>query len=413
MVRCVLVVVAACAALSVMAGSALGRGHLDRSFGDEGVVDLKTRPGQARGASLGAVQVGPERRIFFTERDARDRIFLRRYSARGKLNRGFGGDGRVEVGLTEGLSDLAIDSAGRPLVALQEGDGVVIKRFKAGGRPDRSFGVSGSVSIPCSCTLEELAVGAGNRPLVAASDEFRRPSPFRGVVWVMARLRSDGSPDRSLDGDGIVRHPMVGFSSPYVKLEPGGGALLYGSVCCREPSKPFMQRMSKDGDLQRRYAATTTRSLHGIYGTRQNDLRGWYEPTAVLRPNGRAELFWGAHRPSTAVRLLPSGKRDRSFGRRGVQTLNFNMSDAIADERGGTLVTGYGRRGYMVMRLRRDGRPDRRFGRVHLPRASNEWGVTILSHGPTGALVFDFGLPFCRQGCPAQPKLFRIVDPDA
>lgn len=80
-------------------------------------------------------------------------------------------------------------------------------------------------------------------------------------------------------------------------------------------------------------------------------------------------------------------------------------------------MTGYviGRRdsGYKAMRLRRDGRFDRSFGRVTLPGASNEEGLEIFSQGSGAALVFDRGIPFCRQGCAAEPKLFRVVDPGA
>jgi hypothetical protein len=136
--------------------------------------------------------------------------------------------------------------------------------------------------------------------------------------------------------------------------------------------------------------------------------------TVVLRPDGRAEVFGGDYPRSVAVRLRRNGKRDSSFGRRGVRMLRLAVSDAIADGRGGTLVTGYGRKGgYQVIRLRHNGRFDRDFGWVDLPHASNDEGLEIFSQGPGAALVFDRGLPFCRQGCAAEPKLFRVVDPGA
>jgi uncharacterized delta-60 repeat protein len=421
-VRCLLAVLASCGVLLALAAPALARAHLDISFGNDGVVDLQTRPGSDPDASLGVVRVGPKGGIFLTEEAAvcprggcPYRVDLRRYSSDGRLDRGFGGDGRVEAGVFDNDADLAVDSVGRPLVALQEGDGVVIKRFKANGQLDRSFGKSGSVLVPCDCSLGSLKLGRGRRPLLIASTEFERTSPFRGVIWVMARLRSDGSPDRSFGGDGIVRHPMPGFYTPSAEVEPSGGVLLYGSVCCRFPSKPFVQRMSRGGRLQRKYAAATKRALHGLYGTRKEDI-GWYESAVVLRPNGQVEVFGGEYRHSVAVRLLRNGKRDPGFGRRGVRILSSGVSDAIADGRGGTLVTGYASRrrgGYKVMRLRHDGRFDRGFGWVGLPHASNEEGLTIFSQGPGAALVFDRGIPFCRQGCVAEPKLFRVVDPGA
>lgn len=419
-VRGVLMALATCGALLAMAGPAQGRGHLDRSFGDEGVVDLRARPDEDPFAGLRDVRVGPGRKIFFTEEASAcrqggcpDRIYLRRYSARGELSLSFGDDSRVEVGLTDAATDLVVDPAGRPLVALQKGNSVVIKRFRADGRADPSFGDSGSAVVRCGCHLESLGVGPGHKPLLVGNDELRRSSPFRGMAWVLARLHSDGSADRSLGGDGIVRHPMPGFYGSLAEIEPSGGALLYGETCCRVPSKPFVQRISERGHLQRRYAAATKRALHGLYGTRKDDF-SWFHLAVVLRPNGKVEIYGGHDRPSVAIRLLRNGKRDPSFGHRGVRMLKFGVTDAIAARHGGTLLTGHDRRGVnMVMRLRHDGRTDRGFGRVDLPNAFNEEGLELLPHGPRAALVFDAGFPSvgCRQACESRPKLFRVVAP--
>jgi hypothetical protein len=417
-----LAVLAACGALLALAAPAIADGRLDGSFGDRGVLDLRSHPANEPSAFVGVVRTGPKGGIFFTEEaptcrrgGCPYRIFLRRYASNGRLDWGFGGGSRVEAGVTDTNADLAVDPGGRALVALQAGDGVTIKRFRANGRPDRSFGRSGSVFLPCDCILGSLEVGPGRRPLLIASAEFERTSPFRGAIWVIARLRGDGSPDRGLGGDGIVRHPMPGFYEPDAEVESSGGTLLHGSVCCRFPSKPFVQRMSRRGHLKHRYAAATRRALHGLPGTRQGDI-GWEESAVVLRADGRVEVFGGRDRRSVAVRLLRNGKRDPSFGRRGMRILGLQVSDAIADRRGGTLVTGYvsGRRsGYKVMRLRRDGRFDRGFGWVDLPDASNEEGLELFPQGPNGVIVFDRGIPFCRQGCEATPKLFRVVDPGA
>lgn len=414
--RCLLVVLASVGALlGVVSSAALARGHLDRSFGENGVADLRDRPGGDSSASIGVVRVGPEGGIFVTEQarvcprgGCSYGIYLRRYKPGGRPDRGFGG-GRIRVGPTDTYADLAIDSAGRPLVALQDDGGVVIKRFSPDGSPDRSFGRSGSVFVRCDCGLESLEVAPGSRPLLLAGAEFAR-KPFHGVIWVMARLRSDGSRDRGFGGDGIVRHPMPGFNAPSAAVDASGSALLYGKVCCRFPSKPFVQRMSKRGALVPRYAAATRRALHGLRGTREDDI-GWDEMAVVSRPDGRVEVFGGEYDHSVAVRLLRSGGRDPGFGRGGVRALNFGVSGAIADRRGGTLIAEYRPRGgYKVTRLRRDGQLDRRFGWVDLPRASNEEGVQIFSQGRRAAIVFDRGLPFCRQGCEAEPKLYRVVD---
>lgn len=415
MVRLLLAALVACGALLALVAPAFADGHLDRSFGDEGVVDL--RPSKADGTEAYArrIAVASQGAIFLAEEvpvcsrgGCPYRIYLKRYHSDGSRDHRFG---RVEVGLTDNTYDLTTDPAGRPLVALQDEGDVVIKRFKANGRLDRSFGRVGATSVPCGCFLGSLKVGTDRRPLMVGSADFRKISPYRGAIWVMARLRRDGSPDTGFGGDGIVRHPMPGFYGPAVEVEPSGGALLWGRVCCRFPSKPFIQRMSPSGRLQRGYAAATTRALHGLYGTREDDI-GWESEAAVLRPDGRVEIFGGGYRRSVAVELLRNGRRDHSFGRHGVRMLDFEVSDAVADENGGTLLTAYlrGRRpGYRVLRLRADGGFDHGFGRVPLPRASNEEGIRIFRQGRGAAIVFDEGLGFCRQGCEAQPKMYRVL----
>lgn len=406
--RCLLAVLACCGALLGLAAPAFAQGQIDRSFGDDGVVDL--RPGAKEGY-VGVVRVGPGGSTFLTEESVCSRggcpyrIYLKRYTPDGRLDSSFG---RVAVGQTSTNSDLAVDSRGRPLVALQNGDQVLIRRFLPSGNPDPSFGTSGSVSVACACSLGSLKVGPGDRPLLAASAEFARTSPFRGTIWVLARLRQTGALDRSLGRGGIVRHPMPGFYDPAAEVEPNGGALLYGFVCCRFPSKPFVQRMAPNGNLRKHYAATTKRSLHGLYGTRHDDI-GWDEMAVVGSPSGGVELFGGEYSHSVVVRLRPDGSRDPRFGRGGVRMLDFGVSDATGDGRGGTFVVVY-RRGYKVMRLRPDGRFDRGFGAVGLPRASNEEGLDIYPQGKGAAIVFDRGIPFCRQGCESSPKLYRVLD---
>jgi hypothetical protein len=406
-----------CGALLALAAPALARGHLDRSFGDNGVVDLSSGPGGDSWSGTGVLRVGPRGDLFLTEEavlcsrgGCPSRVYLRRYLSNGKRAAGFGDSGLVTVGVTDGYALLAVDS-GRPLVALDDGDGVTVHRFRATGSPDRSFGRAGSVTVACDCYPGTLEVGAGREPWLMGYSEFKKERPFRGSTWVFARLRADGSHDRGFGGDGIVRRPMPGFYAPDgMEIEPDRGALLYGSVCCRFPSKPFVQRLSPRGQLRPRYAAATRRALHGLPGTRQGE-GSWEETAVVRRPDGRVEVFGSDYHRTVAVRLLRNGRRDPSFGRGGVRTFRPMISDAVADGRGGTLAVAYVRgRGYEAMRLRPDGSFDRRFGWVDLPGAFNEGGMDIFSQGRGRAIVFSRGVGFCRQGCPAEPKLFRVVD---
>jgi hypothetical protein len=130
----------------------------------------------------------------------------------------------------------------------------------------------------------------------------------------------------------------------------------------------------------------------------------------VERPGGGVDLFGGEYSHAVVVRMRRDGSRDPSFAHGGTRTLSFGVSAATGDGHGGTFIVAY-RHGYEVMRLRPDGRFDRSFGTVDLPRASNEEGLDIFPQRKGAAIVFDRGIPFCRQGCEASPKLYRVLDP--
>jgi hypothetical protein len=409
------VIVPCCAVLALAAGSALAQGHLDPSFGEHGVVDLDAGEEDLY-SGLAEMAVGPGAGgdIFFTEKApdcsrgrCLDGVYLRRYRANGKLDRGFG-NGRVLVGTVD-QAELAVDSAGRPLVAFEHEEGVVVRRFSRDGRPDLSFGRSGSAFVPCGCHLGSLEVGPGRKPFVVGSVALKRASSSR-EVWFMARLRQNGSPDRSFGRGGSVRKPMSGFGMPEADIKPGGGATLSGFLCCHFPLVPFVQQMSPDGRLDKGYAAAAKRSLRGVPGTRKDDI-SWDGMALVRRPRGGVEVFADSYPEGAAVKLLPSGRRDASFGRNGVRGLSFGFLDATADGRGATLIVGVQRRRgrYTVARLLPSGRFDRRFGWVALFGAADEEGLEIVSHGRGSAIVFDRGLSFCRQGCDDDPKMFRVI----
>jgi hypothetical protein len=110
-----------------------------------------------------------------------------------------------------------------------------------------------------------------------------------------------------------------------------------------------------------------------------------------------------------AVRLRPDGSRDRSFGHRGVASFPFDLDDVVSDGAGGALAVGYKRGHYGVSRVDPGGGLDRRFGRVALPGAYNEYGLGILRSGRNAAVVIARGESVCRYDCPSEPKLFRVL----
>lgn len=415
-IRLALVVfVLACVASSLAVPSALARGHLDRSFGKHGVIDVRGALGKR--SLLGGIEVGSHGEIYFTEEETGachgggeclQRVHLRRYRADGRLDRGFG---RVLVGEADNWGALVVDSADRPVVAYEHGAGIVLRRFLAGGRPDPTIGQAGSAFLPCGegCFLDSIEPEPHGGLLFLGTFEPKK-KPYRLSRWYIARLRGNGSFDRSFAHAGVLQRRMPNFYAPAASVKPDGGALLYGFGCCNVPEETiYVRRLTPGGTIPRRFGVAADRALAGLHSDHFQEF-SWERLSAVEGRGGSVTIFNGGEWRTVEVGLRPDGSRDRSFGKDGVRRLGYEVSEAVSDSRGGAFFAAYlPRAGYKAGRFTPDGRFDHRFGWVELPGAVDEEGMSVFSRGKHWEIVYSPGLPFCRSGCEAEPKLYRIV----
>ena len=310
---------------------------------------------------------------------------------------------------------LATDGAGRLVAAWNQAengrDGIFVRRFGRAGSLDRSFGRAGTLHLDCGCYLNSLTALTGGRLLVGGESEVPGRKSTR---WLFARLLSNGAPDGGFGDRGQVLLTRRFFSPSAVAPTPGGGVLLAGlRQRGYDNSMPYVLRLSSSGRIDGRYGAATRRALHGVYETGRDDV-GWEGLSLVSRPGGGVTVFGRAYRRGIAVGLLPDGGRDRSFGKGGVTLLPFDLSDAVTDGRGGAFAVGYlpyrPRRpyAYAVLRVQGDGRISRGFGRVGLPDAYNEYGLSIFP-SDRGPVVLARGESVCRGYCPSHPRMFRLA----
>jgi uncharacterized delta-60 repeat protein len=403
-----------------LAPSALAKGELDRSFGTDGVVDLGAD--LTGGRVLGPIAVAPDGDIFVAEDQLSCRrggcpysSWLKRYRPDGTLDRGFDpGPGPVARGTLYGAS-LIVDSAGRPVLFWgTKGRSVVIRRLKRSGQVDRSFGNAGTVTLNCACYVDSVGATPDGGLLVAAEHPLEKghtASSYKGSIWIFVRLRPDGSRDPRFGRDGLVRLRMPGYGGATATLAPEGTAILTGKRCCgeRSPTLPFVSRLSRRGRLDRSFAAAARRSLRGVPGTKIENF-GWEGITPIFRSHGRLDVYAGTWTQTVSVRLRRDGSRDSSFGHDGVSQIPLKFGDTASDGAGGAFVVGYRRSGYQVRRVRPDGSLDPAFGQVRLEGAYNEEGLSIFSQGRGRAIVLARDESVCRQVCPSNPKMFRVVD---
>jgi uncharacterized delta-60 repeat protein len=156
-----------------------GGGRLEREFGNGGKVI--TDFGANDGAYSVAVHSGDVIAAGFTASQSRrsERFALARYRPDGRLDEGFGGDGKVTTGFGNKGSEarsVAVDPHARVVAAgtarVDRDRMFALARYKADGNRDRSFGVAGKVTTSFQeeagdSTAESLAIDSRDRIVVA------------------------------------------------------------------------------------------------------------------------------------------------------------------------------------------------------------------------------------------------------
>lgn len=415
----------ACALLMFLQtpGAAAAPGDPDRSFGGTGVVDLTSR---LVGDSAESVAVGPGNASFVLEWDAScsasptgsvcgGEVFLARYRPNGSRDAAFGANAHAAALLTSNLYGspaTAIDPEGRPVLAATNGHLVTVVRLLAGGQRDPSFGSAGMTSLDCGCKGEnpgvELEIDANGAIVVQVRT---------GPVVRFFRFLPDGRADSSFGSYGTVVLD-VGSGAAVWALRPDRTLVVASLSCCRVEQavrRLRLVRIDERGGIDERFGLGAERAF----------LQG----QKVLSPNSRAnsagELlarqggglnFLGRtmNGRAFAIAIYPRGGFDQRFGAGGLKLLRWDIEDAVLDPLGRVVAVGRDWRagGTVVVRLRRDGHRDRRFGggfAVELPEVGGETESTIAVGPNRRPVVLDPGVSTCRQACAPYPRLFRLL----
>ncbi len=135
---------------------------------------------------------------------------VRRTSAAGRIDRGFGDHGvALPLGRMGGAAaDLAVDGSGRPTIAAtcacgpHRDDDFAVGRVTPRGRADRSFSGDGRRFIrfgPSEARPSSIVVDGDGRVVVAGSVRVQGVND-----WALARLKPNGRPDRAFGDDGTI-----------------------------------------------------------------------------------------------------------------------------------------------------------------------------------------------------------------
>jgi uncharacterized delta-60 repeat protein len=394
--------IAAALVLALAASRASARpGDLDPNFGDHGRV---TTAAELNEPWLGRTGFGIAEAPRGTLAVASDRTLVR-YLPDGRLDPRFGDGGIVKIAVTEGLrfslSDIAVDREGRVVLFGRAVDAstplqpvfpaypagflfpslAAILRYQRNGQLDPSFGDDGIVltdfglppAPPYKTPVVAGTVGtvdSQDRPILIGGVEEEVGSCGHGVFGLLdrliARLKPNGKLDPSFgEGDGISFLPNRNERVSDITLDRHGGPILAAAPReeCGENPHLAVVRMHAHGTLDRSFGTNGMR----IYAERVIP-----PGTLALDRFERILVMAGG-----LLRLTPGGNLDKSFGQQGGEATfpipgngQSEVDLAAVDSRGrpllaGTLLEGSGEGhddGFIMIRLRTSGEPDRSFG---------------------------------------------------
>ncbi len=292
-------------------------GTLDTSFDGDGKVlaSLSNRTDRAW-----AVAVQPDGKIVIAG-DIYDsgpgtlRMFVARFTTAGKLDTSFAATGLRMVTLPN-----ANDGAGFAIKLLADGRIVVagkanfdtaVLRLKSDGSYDTTLGGDGLATISTDASFDEasaLEVLADGRMVLTGASRTGPQSKIQVV-----RLLANGLPDASFNTVGIVTTALFSPSEGNaLVVQPDGKIVVAGRT--GSPTNPVMLRYTTDGSLDSSFHATGILQL--------TDRSFDYFTGVALQPNGKL-LGIGANtapvpREASVTRVTADGFIDSAYATNGI-----------------------------------------------------------------------------------------------
>jgi uncharacterized delta-60 repeat protein len=312
----------------VWVGRAFRKGSADTTYGTEGNGRI-TLPACGTLRNVRMVEDGADGLVVWAS------ACLVHLQADGSIDATFGGaalppDGYFAVGL-------ARDSAGRYVLAGEEGAQLKVYRFDANGLADTTFGGTGNVEVvvPAMFSLRDLnalVVRPDGRIIVAGAR-----GNSHGPNLIVAQLNTDGTPDLSWNSTGLVDITAPeGYQTMIANalaLDDDGSLIVSGigsngsTSCCI-----LLARFDSGGQLVPSFG------LRIFQLSGQPSIFPFFEQRdgVVLLPNHRIMLGtisfpfsapFGHRTQFTLVRTFTDGSLDTSFGHDGWNS--YTIADPV------------------------------------------------------------------------------------
>ncbi|SFQ55366.1 T9SS type A sorting domain-containing protein [Parafilimonas terrae] len=287
-------------------------GTLDRSFGDTGVVitpiygELLTIGLQSDGKIIAA---GAS-----TSLD-KDGSTLARYLNDGTIDSSFGENGISTLNNQAAVYSLAILDDDN-IIVLATNNNIVLAKYLSDGKLDSTFGVNGQTikAFPGKEIFMRAVKVQQDGKIVATGGAFLSSESEYKIFT--ARFNTNGSPDESFGNDGYTM--LDGFVANSLLIQPDGKIVVGGDTGLDDMF--ITARYLPDGSLDESFGN------NGVVTTKISNHRSYINALA-LQPDdkiiavGSKDYGEGG---MLAVRYMPDGSLDESFGDAGFTNLNFN-----------------------------------------------------------------------------------------
>jgi uncharacterized delta-60 repeat protein len=322
-------------------------GSLDPSFGAGGHVET-----DVGGSFLGALALQPDEKIVVAGGDQfgvmghSEPLTLARYDSDGSLDTSFGTDGITKT-VIPAPSDQRWDAVVHALAVLPDGKIVaagsaywhdrgygdygvfVLARYTPAGSLDPAFGDGGiaQTTLSMRASLEGIVVQPNGR--IVATGTTIGEHPYYIPQMALAIYDPDGSV--------YFKYASTAQSPHY---NGGPPTLQHGKIVVAG----YAERGSKTFPVVARFGAhgrlDSTFGKHGFAEVKRATL----PPTAVLAQNDgkiiiASGFLFDPQRGGTVLRLLPNGRLDTSFGRRGIVSFGAGLS-SLALQRDRRILVG-------------------------------------------------------------------------
>lgn len=363
-------------------------GSKDNSFDGDGILKDYKAGGQSE---YDASAVQPDGKLVTAgQASASNRgkmvVIVARYTTDGSFDRKFSGDGKVSIDFpypSVNARALAIQQDGKIVVAGTAYNGsntdFMVLRLTRDGILDTSFGNNG-IQMSDFGGYDEaysLAIQPDGKILLAGT-----ASNSQGAMFALARYNTDGSPDNGFSGDG---KQTTGFSlgtgsANALLLQPDGKILAVGSsrylFALARYNTDGSPDLSFDGD------GVVTTDLNGLHAQAS---------AAVLSPDGAIIAAGASEEGFTLARYNSNGTLDPVFSGDGILTIGFAPAGAKATSlvmqpdgkliAGGLAYDGF-KNDFALARINKDGTLDSSFsadGKLQMGFGDGEDFIQSLS----------------------------------